>query len=421
MNTHPVAARPGGPFRLCYWLLGAGLLLGLAGCGGPVASTPSPVSEVGGGQAAPAAPTLGDTVQPTLPPLLPTATLPPLPATATSDMIPPTDTLPPVPATATDNVPPVTETPMPPPATDTALPPTDTPAPPPPDTPRPVAPTHTPRPVAPTKAATKAPTRVPAPPSPTRAPAPPTPAEAAAQPPTPAAPPVAPGERDPYATPLVELTPPVVDQSAYTAYIPAAMKSRQFSHYSCEFDAAWVVLKTYGFDPSVEELIDIIGVDHSVEPYYEETPKGAVIYGGDIRRYYSGDYRTNFLGRSSGQAMSKVFTHYGLRVTPVHDKASLEAALRGGSLVWIKTTADFKPGVPATWIMPDGSSYQTVLGNDHAVVVMGYNATGALIRDVLGPTKTNWNRPYEYLVPWAKFLAAWKQQSYDGLAVAPAR
>jgi hypothetical protein len=251
------------------------------------------------------------------------------------------------------------------------------------------------------------------------------PTRVAALPPTPAPPPPPPtatsGERDPYATPVVELTPPVVDRAGYAAYIPAAMKSRQFSHYSCEFDAAWVVLKTYGFDPTVEELINIIGVDHSVEPRWEETSKGIFIYGGDIRHYYSGDYLTNFLGRSSGQAMSKVFTHYGLRVTPVHDKASLQAALRGGSLVWIKTTADFKPGAPATWVMPDGSTYQTVLGNDHAVVVMGYNATGALIRDVLGPTKTNWNRPYEYLVPWAKFLAAWKQQSYDGLAVAPAR
>ena len=48
---------------------------------------------------------------------------------------------------------------------------------------------------------------------------------------------------------------------------------------------------------------------------------------------------------------------------------------------------------------------------------MGYNSDGALIRDVLGPTSTNWQRKYEYLVPWPKFLAAWASQSYDGLAV----
>ena len=42
-------------------------------------------------------------------------------------------------------------------------------------------------------------------------------------------------------------------------------------------------------------------------------------------------------------------------------------------MVWIKTTADFKPGKPSTWIMPDGTRYKTVLGNDHAAVVMGYN------------------------------------------------
>ena|SRR5436853_6556453 len=72
-----------------------------------------------------------------------------------------------------------------------------------------------------------------------------------------------------------------------------------------------------------------------------------------------------------------------------------------------------------TWIMPDGRTYDTVLGNDHAAVVMGYNSDCVLIRDVLGPTSTNWQRKYQYEVPWPKFLAAWASQQYDGLAVAP--
>jgi hypothetical protein len=205
----------------------------------------------------------------------------------------------------------------------------------------------------------------------------------------------------------------------YDAYSPAATKKKQEYHYSCEFDAAWVILKTHGFDVGVDEQVGIAGHDTSIEPYYQESAKGIVIYGGDILHSYSGDYKTNFLARSTGQAMTKVFERFGLKVSPVRDRDQLESALLRGALVWIKTTADFKPGKQATWIMPDGETYSTVLGNDHAAVVMGFNSEAALIRDVLGPTNTNWNRQYEYEVPWPKFMAAWGQQQNDGLAVSP--
>ena len=36
------------------------------------------------------------------------------------------------------------------------------------------------------------------------------------------------------------------DGRVYTAYVPAATKVGQFYQYSCEFDASWVVLKTFG-------------------------------------------------------------------------------------------------------------------------------------------------------------------------------
>ncbi|HMA33030.1 MAG TPA: C39 family peptidase, partial [Chloroflexia bacterium] len=212
---------------------------------------------------------------------------------------------------------------------------------------------------------------------------------------------------------------PVVDGIVLDAYVPAATKLHQYYHYTCEFDAAWVVLKTYGIDATLDEMVAIIGLDHSGEPRWEETKTGVMIYGGDITQAYSGDYTKDFLARSTGLAMRKVFAHYGLGVTPVHTQGALEAALRRGELVWIKTTADFLPGRPATWVMPDGRTWQTVLGNDHAAVVMGYNADGAYIRDVLGPTSTNRARTYQYLVPWDRFLAAWASQSWDGLAVAP--
>ena len=115
--------------------------------------------------------------------------------------------------------------------------------------------------------------------------------------------------------------------------------------------------------------------------------------------------------------MAQVFASYGLDATPVSDRAGVEAALRRGELVWMKTTVDFKSWRPAVWIMPDGRRYDTVLGNDHAVVVMGFNADGVVIRDVLGPTSSNRQRPYEYTVDWDTFKRVWAAQSLDGLAV----
>lgn len=220
--------------------------------------------------------------------------------------------------------------------------------------------------------------------------------------------------------------PTVVNGVSFDAYIPAATKTNQYYHFTCEFDAAWVVFKTYGIDAAFADEMAAIGQDTSVEPQWEDAKTGSVtIYGGDISNYYSGDYKTNFLARTTGQAMRKVFEHYGLTVTPVHDKAGIEAALSRGELVWIKATADFKPGRDSIWIEPNGAPaltdsgqvYHTVLGNDHAVVLMGYNSTGVEVRDVLGPTSTNESRKYEYLVPWAKFLTIWAEQSNDGLAV----
>jgi hypothetical protein len=212
-------------------------------------------------------------------------------------------------------------------------------------------------------------------------------------------------------------TPVVVNGRVYDAYIPAAVKQGQLYQYTCEFDAAWVVLQTYGIDASVEEIIDRMPVDSSVEPYFEQTSDGFVIHGGDIRTAYAGDYRKNFLARSTGGALVPVFASFGVRATPVSDRAAVEAALRRGALVWMKTTVDFKPWRPATWVTPDGSTIQTVLGNDHAVVVIGFNSEVAVIRDVLGPTSSNWRRPLEYEVDWDTFMNAWGAQAFDGLAV----
>jgi hypothetical protein len=245
----------------------------------------------------------------------------------------------------------------------------------------------------------------PAPPTPTPTPEPPTPL-----PPTPVPPTTAP--------PTPTSGPVAVNGRVYDAYIPAATKDAQAYQYSCEFDAAWVILQTYGFDVSVDQIIGIVGVDDRIEPYVEETADGYVIHGGDITTLFSGDYTKNFLARSSATAIRTAFDEYGLASTLVSDRAGVEAALLRGELVWIKTTVDFKPWRPATWRMPDGRTHQTVLGNDHAVVVMGFNDQTVVIRDVLGPTSTNRQRPYEYEVSWETFMAAWGAQSFDGMAVA---
>jgi hypothetical protein len=210
-----------------------------------------------------------------------------------------------------------------------------------------------------------------------------------------------------------------VNGRVYDAYIAAASKPGQAYRYSCEFDAAWVVLATFGRDVGVDELIALLGADERVEPSFEETADGFVINGGDIATAFSGDYTSNFLARSTGRAFRRVFEHYGLRTVPVSDRAGVEAALRRGALVWMKTTVDFRPWRPAVWRTPEGDEYPTVLGNDHAVVAIGFNSAAVVIRDVLGPTSSNPERPYEYEVSWETFMAAWGAQGYDGLAVEP--
>ena len=210
------------------------------------------------------------------------------------------------------------------------------------------------------------------------------------------------------------------DGRVYTAYVPAETKSGQFYQYSCEFDASWVILATFGHDVPFEKQIDIVGHDLSVEPWFEETAEGFVIYGGDVISAFSGDYTSNMLARTTGKAMAPLFEEFGLEVAHVDSRESIEDALGRGGFIWTKATVDFLPWVPTTWITPDGKTLPTVLGNDHAVVVMGYNDAVVVIRDVLGPTSTNWERPYEYDVPWETFLPVFEAQGSDGVAVFPA-
>jgi len=219
------------------------------------------------------------------------------------------------------------------------------------------------------------------------------------------------------AEPVINYPTPLRDPSDYTAYVPCASKTGPFFSYTCEFDSAWAILKTFGIDASLNDQLALMPFDTRIEPYYQETGSGVLIYGGDITSAYSGDYTSNFLCRTTAPVMRTIFDHYGLSSSVVHTQQRIRDHLDRGHLVFIKITVDFKEWVPATWITPEGQQLPVVLGNDHAMVVMGYDDAVVLVRDVLGPTDTNWNRQYEVEVPWDLFLACWAAQGNDGIAV----
>lgn len=217
--------------------------------------------------------------------------------------------------------------------------------------------------------------------------------------------------------PVMNYPEPLRDISEYIAYVPCASKTGPFYHYTCEFDSGWAILKTFGIDAGLDDQLALIPIDTRVEPYYEWTDSGVFIYGGDITSAYSGDYTTNFLCRTTAPVMRKVFQHYGLYTKVIGTQQRIKNHLDRGRLIWIKITVDFKDWTPATWITPESEQLQVVLSNDHAMIVMGYNDDVVVIRDVLGPTSTNWNRQYEVEVTWDRFLACWAAQENQGLSV----
>lgn len=219
------------------------------------------------------------------------------------------------------------------------------------------------------------------------------------------------------AIPEVNYPAPLRDPAEYKVYIPCASKTGPFFDYTCEFDSAWAILKTFDIDTTFQEQLQLIPIDMRLEPYYVYTDTGVIIYGGDITSAYSGDYTSNFLCRTTAPVMARVFEHYDLETEIVKTKEQVRQQLDKGRLIFIKITVDFKEWQPATWITPEGVQIPVVLGNDHAMVVMGYNDDVVVIRDTLGPTSTNWERPYELEVPWDLFMTCWSSEDYDGLAV----
>lgn len=217
----------------------------------------------------------------------------------------------------------------------------------------------------------------------------------------------------------VPMGPVTVNGRRYLAYTDAAPKEGQWQMYTCEFDVAYIILKTYGIETDFGELVEIVTVDDRVEPYAVETAQGPFIYGGDIGKAFSGDFATNIYAKTRGSAIRRAFEHFGCGVREVKTRAEVEDALRHGELMWLKCTVDFGDYVPATWLTPENKTYPTVRDNDHCVAAIGFNEENVVVRDPLGPTSTNPARPYEYEVPWDIFLDRWRTSGYDGLIVTP--
>ena len=219
--------------------------------------------------------------------------------------------------------------------------------------------------------------------------------------------------------PASEIDPVAVGGWYWDAYIQLPIKEGQDFHFTCEFDSAWIILKAYGFDVGLDEQMGIVGVDDSLEPYYEETAEGFKVYGGDVNNFFCGHINENILARARTNAMRKVFEAKGLGVTQTPTRDLIEAALLRGEPVFFKSTVDMLPWRAATWYTPDGNEYPVVLTNDHALIVMGFNADEVIIRDPLGPTSTNWERPWQWRVRWERFIEVLAAQGNDAIAIAP--
>ncbi|HEV2528294.1 MAG TPA: hypothetical protein VGT61_07605 [Thermomicrobiales bacterium] len=213
--------------------------------------------------------------------------------------------------------------------------------------------------------------------------------------------------------------PVVVNGRSYTAYIDAFLKQGQWDLYTCEFDVAHNIMKTFDVETTLDEMVSIVGFDNPFEPYAVDGPDGPIIYGGDIKKAFCGYLDSNTFSKCSGQAMIPAFEAFGFAPVVAKTRADIEKGLSAGQLLWMKTTVDFTAWIPTRWVTPDGTSHPTVYDNDHCVGAVGYNDEVVVIHDALGPTNTNWERPYEYEVPWDLFMDCFRSSGHDGLLVGP--
>lgn len=215
------------------------------------------------------------------------------------------------------------------------------------------------------------------------------------------------------------MDPVTIDGRTYTAYTETVIKQGQWDLYTCEFDVAYMIMATFGVETTLDELVGYVGFDNPFEPYAEETPSGIIIHGGDISTAFCGDLSSNTYSKTRGSAITRAFEGFDFTVETVSSRKAVEAGLSAGKLMWMKTTVDFTEFVPTRWQTPDGTVFPTAYENDHCVAAIGYDDDTVIIRDSLGPTNTNWDRPWEYDVPWDLFLECWGSSGHDGLLISP--
>ena len=215
------------------------------------------------------------------------------------------------------------------------------------------------------------------------------------------------------------MEPVTINGRTYTAYTETFVKQGQWTLYSCEFDVAHMIMMTFGVETALDDLLGYVGLDNPFQPYAEQTPSGLVIYGGDIGEAFCGDLTSNTFAKTRGSAIRRAFEGFDFRVETVSSRSGVKRGLAAGKLMWLKTTVDFTDYLPTRWLTPDGTAYPTVYDNDHCVAAIGYDDDIVVIRDALGPTNTNWDRRYEYEVPWDVFMDCWSSGGYDGLLISP--
>jgi hypothetical protein len=216
-----------------------------------------------------------------------------------------------------------------------------------------------------------------------------------------------------------EIAPVNAGNQDWHAYIQLPIKEGQYDHFTCEFDSAEIILRAYGSNLTLDDQMELVGQDNSIEPVADDSGPVVMIHGGDIDEHFCGYVDTNILSRARGNAVRKVFDHEELKVTAVDSREGIESALLAGEPVWFKSTVDFLDWDPSIWITPDGDEFPVVHTNDHALIVMGFNEGDVIIRDPLGVTSTNDRRPWQYTVSWDRFLDVFAAQGNDGLAVGP--
>lgn len=157
----------------------------------------------------------------------------------------------------------------------------------------------------------------------------------------------------------------------------------------CESAALWVLLKHYGIDVNLDDIID--NLKKGEEPYYEN----GVRYGGNIyiefaghpSRYTSFGTYDKTIEELANMYKKGIINGSGMNFNKVLDK------VREGIPVLVWNSADLViPYISASWIYkPTGEKINWIRG-EHALVVVGYDNNNVITSDTLTGTIRYFNK-----------------------------